>query len=75
MTEMNDHQLAVWLADQAGAELLKVREQGLSGIELKDAGDLASHNLLMRLIPEQRPGDAILSEEGADDSARLSSDQ
>ncbi|UPK74313.1 3'(2'),5'-bisphosphate nucleotidase CysQ [Nocardioidaceae bacterium SCSIO 66511] len=75
MTEMNDHQLAVWLADQAGAELLKVREQGLEGKELKDAGDLASHNLLMRLIPEHRPGDAILSEEGADDSARLSSDR
>jgi len=75
MTEMNDHALAVWLADQAGTELLKVREQGLQGKELKDAGDLASHELLMRLIPQQRPGDAILSEEGADDSARLSADR
>lgn len=75
MTEMNDHELSVWLADQAGTELLKVREQGLQGKELKDAGDLASHELLMRLIPEHRPGDAILSEEGADDSARLSSDR
>ncbi|MGH3357286.1 MAG: 3'(2'),5'-bisphosphate nucleotidase CysQ [Nocardioidaceae bacterium] len=75
MTETNDHELAVWLADQAGDELLKVREQGLEGKELKDAGDQASHELLMRLLAERRPGDAVLSEEGADDSDRLSADR
>ena len=71
----NDHELAVWLADQAGAELLKVRERGMTGKELKDAGDLASHELLMRLLTEHRPGDAVLSEEGPDNSARLSADR
>ncbi len=68
----NDHELAAWLADQAGAELLKVREQGLEGKELKDAGDRAAHELLMRLIAEHRPDDAVLSEEGKDDKVRLS---
>lgn len=71
----NDHELAVWLADQAGAELLRVREQGLEGKALKDAGDLASHDLLIRLLAEHRPDDAVLSEEGADDSVRLSADR
>jgi 3'(2'), 5'-bisphosphate nucleotidase len=69
----NDHELAAWLADQAGAELLKVREQGLEGKELKDAGDRAAHELLMRLLAEHRPDDAVLSEEGKDDKVRLTS--
>src|SRR5690606_6572172 len=58
-----------------GAELLKVREQGLEGKELKDAGDRASHELLMSLLAEHRPDDAVLSEEGADDAARLSAER
>ncbi|KHL10329.1 3'(2'), 5'-bisphosphate nucleotidase [Mumia flava] len=71
----SDHDLAVWLAEQAGAALLEVRTQGLEGKALKDAGDLASHELLMRLLSEVRPGDAVLSEEGADDHVRLSSER
>jgi 3'(2'), 5'-bisphosphate nucleotidase len=67
----NDHELAAWLAEQAGAELLEIREQGLTGKELKDAGDQAAHELLMRLLAEHRPDDAVLSEEGKDDKARL----
>ena len=72
MTAMNDHDMAGWLADQAGAELLRVREAGLEGKDLKDAGDRASHRLLMALLAEHRPDDAVLSEEGADDAVRLS---
>jgi 3'(2'), 5'-bisphosphate nucleotidase len=59
----DDHEFAAWAATQAGDLLLEVRQQGLEGKELKDAGDLAAHELLMKLIAEQRPADAILSEE------------
>ena len=45
--------------------------EGLEGRELKDAGDLAAHELLIQLLAEHRPGDAVLSEEGKDDKARL----
>jgi 3'(2'), 5'-bisphosphate nucleotidase len=71
-TDLTDHQLAGWLADEAGAVLLEVRQSGLAGRELKDAGDRTSHELLMSLLAELRPRDAVLSEEGADDPVRLS---
>lgn len=67
----DDHVLAAWTATVAGELLLEVRGQGLAGKELKDAGDRAAHELLMRLLAEHRPGDAVLSEEGRDDKARL----
>ena len=63
--------LATWLATVAGERLLEVRGEGLEGRELKDAGDAAAHELLMALLAEHRPGDAVLSEEGKDDKARL----
>ena len=63
----DDHVLASWLATVAGELLLQVREEGLVGKELKDAGDRAAHELLMRLIAEHRPADAVLSEEGPDE--------
>ena len=67
----DDHLLAAWLAEQAGERLLEVRTQGLEGKELKDAGDQAAHELLMELLATYRPDDAVLSEEGKDDKARL----
>jgi 3'(2'), 5'-bisphosphate nucleotidase len=69
--DADDHVLAGWLADVAGRRLLEVRQEGLEGRELKDAGDLAAHDLLMALLAEHRPGDAVLSEEGKDDKVRL----
>jgi 3'(2'), 5'-bisphosphate nucleotidase len=69
----DDHVLAAWLATVAGERLLGVRREGLEGRELKDAGDAAAHDLLMRLLAEHRPDDAVLSEEGKDDRARLTS--
>jgi 3'(2'), 5'-bisphosphate nucleotidase len=71
----NDHLLAAWLADAAGRRLLEVREEGLDGKELKDAGDQAAHDLLMELVAAYRPDDGVLSEEGKDDKARLGKDR
>ncbi len=71
----DDHALAAWTATVAGELLLQVREEGLEGKELKDAGDQAAHELLVRLLAEHRPGDAVLSEEGRDDPARLRADR
>jgi 3'(2'), 5'-bisphosphate nucleotidase len=68
----DDHELAAWLADQAGERLLEVRERGLIGRELKDAGDRAAHEMLVELLAHHRPSDSVLSEEGADDKRRLS---
>lgn len=39
--------------------------------ELGRRGDAGSNALLLRLLSEYRPGDAVLSEESADDPARL----
>jgi 3'(2'), 5'-bisphosphate nucleotidase len=68
----DDHLLAHWAATAAGDLLMRIRGQGLEGGALKDAGDLASHEFLMRLFAEHRPQDAVLSEEGKDDRSRLS---
>jgi 3'(2'), 5'-bisphosphate nucleotidase len=65
----DDHVLATWLATVAGERLLQVRAEGLEGRELKDAGDRAAHELLMSLLAEHRPDDAVLSEEAAESSA------
>lgn len=71
----DDHALATWLATVAGELLLVVRGEGLEGKELKDAGDRAAHDLLMKLLAEHRPDDAVLSEEAlenaSDTEARL----
>lgn len=67
----DDHALAAWAATVAGELLLEVRTRGLEGKALKDAGDQAAHELLMRLLKDYRPDDAVLSEEGKDDKARL----
>jgi 3'(2'), 5'-bisphosphate nucleotidase len=69
----DDDALAAWLATVAGDVLLRLRGGGLEGKALKDAGDRTSHELLMRLFMRYRPDDAVLSEEGADDAARLRS--
>jgi 3'(2'), 5'-bisphosphate nucleotidase len=68
----NDHAFAAWLATVAGERLEQVRRTGLAGRELKDAGDQASHQLLMTLLDRHRSDDAVLSEEGRDDTWRTS---
>lgn len=71
----DDHALAAWLAEAAGDRLLAVRREGLEGRELKDAGDAAAQALLAELLGRHRPDDAVLSEEAADDHARLEADR
>ncbi len=71
----DDHAFAAWAAEQAGARLLQVRGEGLTGRELKDAGDAAAQALLAELLAEHRPGDSVLSEEASDDKARLTADR
>lgn len=74
---MNDHQLAARLAAEAGRLLLQVRSElaGASAAHRKAAGDKRSHDFLMDELRRSRPTDAVLSEEGIDDSARLRCDR
>jgi 3'(2'), 5'-bisphosphate nucleotidase len=75
----NDHQLAARLATAAGDVLVALREdlvgRGAPYWQVMDDGDAASHHFLVRELAEARPGDAVLSEEGRDSRARLSSDR
>lgn len=70
---MNDHELAARLATEAGRLLLDVRQEfaDADARERKDAGDKRSHEFLMQAFAEERPDDAVLSEEGVDDPVRL----
>jgi 3'(2'), 5'-bisphosphate nucleotidase len=43
--------------------------------ELRHQGDRQSHEFLVAELQRLRPGDAVLSEEGADDPARLTADR
>ena len=70
----SDAELAAELAETAGRMLLGIRARvgtELSAYAARDEGDLASHHLLVKALAAARPGDAVLSEEGADDFARL----
>ena len=71
----DDHRLARELAIQAGERLLALRADGGDPASLRAAGDRLSHEYLMAELHRLRPGDAILSEEGQDDQARLSADR
>jgi 3'(2'), 5'-bisphosphate nucleotidase len=66
-----DHAGAAEVAARAGELLLSVRSSGLEGPALKAAGDSASHDLILEELARRFPEDAVLSEEGADDLARL----
>ncbi len=75
--EMGDGALAVRLAQGAGDLLLDVRRElaGVGAAARKEAGDRRSHEWLVAALAEHRPSDAVLSEEGEDDAARLSADR
>jgi 3'(2'), 5'-bisphosphate nucleotidase len=66
-----DHVAAASIASHAGKQLLSVRLSGLTGPELKAAGDAVSHALIMGELVRTFPDDGILSEEGTDDGVRL----
>jgi 3'(2'), 5'-bisphosphate nucleotidase len=67
----DDHALARDLAEQAGQRLLELRARGGEPDRLRKAGDRLSHEFLIRELADRRPGDVVLSEEGADNPARL----
>jgi 3'(2'), 5'-bisphosphate nucleotidase len=71
----DDHALAADLAERAGHLLLTLRANGGEPDELRKAGDRQSHEFLMAELSRERPGDAILSEEGLDDKARLTAER
>ncbi|MFD1051460.1 inositol monophosphatase family protein, partial [Kibdelosporangium lantanae] len=75
MPALNDHELSRLLATQAGDLLLRLRADNphLTPKELGAAGDEAAHALLMEALHDHRPDDAVLSEEGIDNTDRLSS--
>ena len=69
-----DASLAARLATEAGELLLKVRDS-MPVDQRRDEGDRQSHELLVAALAAERPGDAVLSEEGKDDPVRLTSDR
>jgi 3'(2'), 5'-bisphosphate nucleotidase len=75
--DRDDHLLAAELATGAGRLLLDVRTElaEASAQERKEAGDRRSHEWLVEQLAQHRPDDAVLSEEGADDPARLAADR
>jgi 3'(2'), 5'-bisphosphate nucleotidase len=77
LTTADDHTIARDLAVAAGQLLLDLRARDAGGDPdaLRKAGDRGSHEFLAARLAELRPGDALLSEEGVDDKARLSADR
>ena len=74
---ISDDELALALATESGQLLLGLREaMGFADpTALRAAGDAHSHELLMQRFGAERPDDAVLSEEGVDDKARLAADR
>lgn len=73
---MSEHADAADIARRAGELLLDIRDRsGLTGTALRDEGDRRSHDRIMELLAERYPRDAVLSEEGRDDTARLDSER
>ena len=79
MATTGDHQFAHDLAEEAGRLLLDLRAelvaQGVDPKELKAEGDRRSHELIMRRLQEERPDDAVLSEEGEGEEGRQGTDR
>jgi len=71
----DDHALAADLAERAGRLLLELRAKGGDPGALRNAGDRQSHEFLVAELARERPADAVLSEEGLDDKARLTADR
>jgi len=71
----DDHALAARLATEAGELLVELRSrltaEGVDPKDMKDQGDHQANELLMAAIAAERAGDAVLSEESADDGARV----
>ncbi|KAA0232696.1 MAG: 3'-phosphoadenosine 5'-phosphate phosphatase [Acidimicrobiales bacterium] len=75
MADRRDHHEAARIAEAAGRQLLRLRaelaDRDVNPRELKDRGDRLSHQFILEELAVAFPDDAVLSEEGADDDARL----
>ncbi|MDI9917271.1 3'(2'),5'-bisphosphate nucleotidase CysQ [Rhodococcus sp. IEGM 1379] len=74
MTRTRDEQAASDIATAAGVLLLDHRKalgSDTNPAEFKDAADRLSHEFIVAELARLFPDDAVLSEEGADDTARL----
>jgi 3'(2'), 5'-bisphosphate nucleotidase len=72
MSNWSDNALALEAAQRAARVLLALRQAGqLHGVALGDAGDRQANDAIVQLLSEQRPDDALLSEELAPDESRL----
>jgi 3'(2'), 5'-bisphosphate nucleotidase len=71
----DDDRLARDLASEAGRLLLALRAEGGEPDALRKAGDAMSHEFLAAQLSHRRPADAVLSEEGRDDLARLDAER
>jgi 3'(2'), 5'-bisphosphate nucleotidase len=71
----DDHRAAAAIATEAGQLLVALRASmhaaGADPSELRAEGDRSSHEFIVSELAAIRPDDAVLSEEGADDPARL----
>jgi 3'(2'), 5'-bisphosphate nucleotidase len=72
---MGDHEDAHRIATEAGALLLGIRAEAAAGrldpSQLRDEGDRRSNELILELLHQAHPNDAVLSEERADDPSRI----
>ena len=69
---LDDAALAALAAERAGQRLLELRAQpDLRGDALGQAGDREANQIIVELLREHRPDDALLSEEQAPDPHRL----
>jgi len=75
--ESTDAALAATVAAEAGELLLSMRTQYgfYDPYELGDAGDMRANTLILDRLHRARPGDAVLSEEAADDVSRVHADR
>jgi len=81
----DDHALAARLATEAGELLVDLRRrvaaeaeaagQSADGKALGAEGDRRAHELIVAGLAAARPGDAVLSEEGVADPARLAAER
>jgi len=79
----DDHHLASDLARQAGALLLQLRDDAIEesgggyhhASQLRWDGDRQAHLFLTAALARLRPDDAVLSEEGRDNSERLTAER
>jgi 3'(2'), 5'-bisphosphate nucleotidase len=81
LSGLDDARLAAALAAGAGEALLGLRAvaatsgSGGDPTELRRAGDATAQGWLANALEDVRPGDAVLSEEAADDRRRLTADR